>query len=195
MDPVSLDGLRVRLEPLTKAHVPQLSAIGLAPSLWQWQPKAIETVLDMRKYVLRALQNQTNGTELPFVIVDLKSGDVMGSTRFMDISPQNRRLEIGATWLGLEFQKSFANTEIKLLMLTHAFESLKSIKVVFKTERLNERSRTALKRIGAVEEGILRSHLLREDGRSRDMVYFSILDSEWSTVKQQLLKRYSRLIE
>lgn len=195
MSPIFLNGRTIRLEPLTTVHIPRLAAIGLESALWRWQPQPLETEQDMRDYVLRALKNQAAGIEIPFVIFDLKTCQVVGSTRFMDISPQNRRLEIGATWLAAVVQKTFVNTEIKLLMLSYAFESLETHKVVFKTERMNTQSCAALRRIGAVEEGVLRGHFLTVEGRPRDMVYFSVLEQEWPLVKEHLLQRYARLIE
>ena len=187
--PVTLTGVHVRLEPLSLAHVPALARAGLFPELWRLQPAPIATEADMYAYVAAALQDQQRGLGLPFAIVRRGDGEVIGSTRYMDIALPHRRLEIGATWLSPASQRSSANTEAKLLLLTHAFESLQLIRVVFKTEVLNEQSRRALARIGAVEEGIFRQHLIAASGRRRDMVYFSILDSEWPAVKAGLLAR------
>jgi N-acetyltransferase len=187
--PLSLVGSSIRLVPLTIDHVPALAAAGLHPELWRLQPSPIDTVEDMRTYVLAALADQARGVSLPFVITDKASNEVIGSTRYMEIAPQHRRLEIGATWLAPAHQRSAANTEAKLLLLAHAFETLQMLRVVFKTEVLNEQSRRALDRIGAVEEGIFRKHLLAANGRARDMVYFSILEDEWPSVKQRLQAR------
>jgi RimJ/RimL family protein N-acetyltransferase len=128
-------------------------------------------------------------TALPFVVIDRASGEAIGSTRYLDVAPRHRRLEIGATWLAPPFQRTAANTEAKLLLLTHAFEALGAIRVVFKTETLNDRSRAALTRIGAVEEGTFRKHLVADTGRARDMVYYAILDDEWPAVKARLVAR------
>ena len=143
----------------------------------------------MRRYVQTALDDQLSGSGLPFVIVDKNTDQVVGSTRYMDITLQHYRLEIGATWLTPAHQRSAANTEAKLLLLGYAFERLGIKRVVFKTEVLNEPSRKALARIGSVEEGTFRQHLYTTSGRARDMVYFSILGDEWPGVKAKLTAR------
>jgi RimJ/RimL family protein N-acetyltransferase len=190
--PDTLHGARVRLEPLSPEHVPGLAAAGLHPDLWRLQPKAIDTEAAMQDYVARALDEQARGGSLPFAVVDVAGGAVIGSTRFMDIAPAHRRMEIGATWYTPSFQRTGANVESKLLLLTHAFESLGAQKVVFKTEAINTQSRQAILALGAVEEGTLRRHLIAENGRRRDMVYFSILDDEWPGVKTRLRARLDR---
>jgi RimJ/RimL family protein N-acetyltransferase len=189
LSPVTLSGTHIRLEPLTLAHVPALTQAGLHPDLWRLQPAPINNEHDMHAYVVQALDDQQRGLSLPFAIVRQNDGEVIGSTRYMDITLPHRRLEIGATWLSPTCQRSGANTEAKLLLLTHVFETLKLIRVVFKTEVLNQQSRQALARIGAVEEGVFRQHLIAASGRRRDMVYFSILDSEWPAVKAGLARR------
>jgi N-acetyltransferase len=189
VEAVTLTGSVVRLEPLGFEHVEALARVGLEPELWRWQPAAIETVDDMRRYVAIALEQRRGGVSEPFVIVDRSSGQVIGSTRYMDIRPEHRRLEIGYTWLGVAWQRTGANSEAKRLLLTHAFETLGAIRVVFKTETNNAQSRTAIARLGAVQEGIFRQHLIADSGRRRDMVYFAILDSEWPAVKAALLER------
>ena len=141
---------------------------------------------EMRKYVETALRLQKEGTALPFATIDKKSGRVAGSTRFGNIDKANRRVEIGWTWLGKEFQRSHVNTEAKYLMLKHAFEVWGCFRVEFKTDVINEKSRNALKRIGAKEEGILRRHQITATGRVRDSVYYSILDLEWPGVRREL---------
>jgi RimJ/RimL family protein N-acetyltransferase len=186
VQPVTLSGQIVRLEPMTIDHVPDLARVGLEPELWRLQPRPIDTEDDMRDYVLRALDAQSRGSLLPFTIFDRATDQVIGSTSFLDIAPEHRRLEIGATWLTSAYQRTGANTEAKLLLLTHAFETLGAIRVVFKTEVLNERSRKAIERIGAVEEGTFRKHLIAASGRARDMVYYAILDAEWPAVKARL---------
>lgn len=189
LEPVTLRGKNVRLEPLTLAHVPALARVGLDPALWRLQPAPIETEDDMRRYVASALEDQGKGVSLPFAMVDPASEQVIGSTRYMDIAPTHRRLEIGATWLAPSCQRTGANTEAKLMLLTYAFESLNVLKVVFKTEVLNQQSRNAILRLGAVEEGTFRKHLIAQSGRVRDMVYFSILETEWPAVKAGLASR------
>lgn len=186
---VTLTGTIVRLEPLTIAHVEPLADVGLEPDLWRLQPKALATVDDMRTYVLEALDQMHEGTGLPFVIVSQATGQIIGSTRFMDIQMRHRRLEIGATWLTSSHQRTLANTEAKLLLLKHAFDTLGVMRVVLKTDALNEQSRKAILRIGAVYEGTFRKHLIAESGRVRDMAYFSILESEWPEVEARLVRR------
>jgi len=186
---VTLSGAHVRLEPLSLAHVPDLARVGLEPELWRLQPAPVSTVEDMLRYVEKALEDQRRGVSLPFAIVDLATGQVIGSTRYMDIAPEHRRLEIGSTWLTSAFQRTRANTEAKLLLLTHAFETIGVIRVVLKTETLNEQSRRAIERLGAVEEGTFRKHLIAESDRPRDMVYYAILAEEWPAVKERLTSR------
>ena len=189
LQPVYLDGRSIRLEPLRIDHTPALLQAGQHPELWRLQPAPIETEDDMHRYVQTALDDQKHGSGLPFVIIDSASDRVVGSTRYMDIALQHFRLEIGASWLTLTHQRGRSNTEAKLLLLSHAFENLGIKRVVFKTEALNEQSRKALTRIGAVEEGTFRQHLYTAAGRARDMVYFSILSAEWPYVKAGLIAR------
>ena len=186
LQPITLTGQSIRLEPLRLDHALALAAVGLYPELWHLQPAPIASEDDMRNYVQTALDDQQRGVGLPFVIVDVQSEQVIGSTRYMEITLAHFRLEIGATWLTPAHQRSRANTEAKLLLLGHAFEHLGIKRVVFKTELINEPSRKALARIGAVEEGTFRQHLYAVSGRPRDMVYFSILAQEWPSVKAKL---------
>ena len=189
VQPVTLTGSAVRLVPLTLDHVPALVNVGLFADLWDLQPTVIDSEASMERYVAAACEAERQGTALPFAIIDQASGSVIGSTRYMDIAVQHRRLEIGATWITPAFQRTAANTESKLLLLTHAFEELEALRVVFKTEALNTRSRAALRRIGAIEEGTFRKHLLADTGRARDMVYYAILAEEWPGVKARLVGR------
>jgi len=140
----------------------------------------------MRSWVLDLLDRQTKGTDLPFTVIHLDSGRAIGATRYLNIRPQDRALEIGGTWYAVEFQRTAVNTECKYLLLKHAFEGLKCIRVQFKTDLRNERSQRALERIGAVKEGILRSHMITPDGYIRDSVFYSILASEWPLVRARL---------
>jgi RimJ/RimL family protein N-acetyltransferase len=190
--PVSLIGQCVSLVPLAESHVEGLARVGLAPELWRLQPRPIASVEQMRAYVRQALDDQREGTALPFAIVDTATDTVIGSTRFMDIAPAHRRLEIGATWLSPSHQRTGANTEAKFLLLRHAFEALGMQRVVFKTELLNEASRAAIARLGAVQEGVFRRHLISDAGRPRDMVYFAILDDDWPAVRERLHTRLLR---
>ena len=185
----TLTGTRIRLEPLSEGHHPALCAVGLDAELWQWSPRPLRTPADMAAYIEFALAERAAGRALPFVIVDQATGRAIGSTRFGAIEPAHRRVEIGWTWLGRPWQRTAVNTEAKYLLLRHAFETLGCIRVELKTDALNERSRAAIRRIGAREEGILRSHMVTASGRIRDSVYYSILDGEWPAVKRNLEAR------
>ncbi|HVZ85339.1 MAG TPA: GNAT family protein, partial [Polyangia bacterium] len=189
--PVILEGARVRLEPLAEAHHAALCAVGLVEDLWRWSPKPLLTPADMTAYIAFALAEQAAGRALPFVTVDRPSGRIVGSTRFGNIDKANRRVEIGWTWLAPELQRTGANTEAKYLMLRHAFETLGCLRVELKTDALNARSRAAIARIGAREEGTLRRHMLTASGRVRDTVYYSVVDEEWPAVKAELERRLS----
>ena len=171
---------------MTLDHVDALAQVGLEPELWQWIPTAVTSADEMRTYVQIALDERSRGVAMPFVTVDQSSDRVIGSTRYANIDRSNRRLEIGWTWLTSAYQRTGANTEAKSLMLTHAFEVLGAIRVEFKTDALNSKSRAALARIGATEEGTFRSHMIAQSGRVRDSVYFSIIDKEWPSVKARL---------
>jgi RimJ/RimL family protein N-acetyltransferase len=185
--PVLLTGTHVRLEPMSEAHIPGLAEIGVGQPFWDFMLYGnINTVDDMRSWVQDILSRATKGTDLPFVVIHLASGRVAGATRYLNIEPQNRALEIGGTWYGPEFQRTVVNTECKYLLLGHAFESLKCIRVQLKTDQRNERSQRAIERIGAVKEGVLRNHMILPDGRYRHSVFYSILDTEWPDVKKRL---------
>jgi RimJ/RimL family protein N-acetyltransferase len=189
IEPVTLEGRFIRLEPLSLAHHAQLCEVGLEEELWRWIPQNVRTPEDMRAYIEEALRAQAKGTALPFATIDKSSGRVIGSTRFGNIDRVNRRVEIGWTWLGLAWQRTAANTEAKYLMLRHAFETWKCLRVEFKTDSLNARSRAALVRIGAKEEGVFRNHVITWTGRIRHSVYYSIIDSEWPDVKACLERK------
>jgi N-acetyltransferase len=192
VEPVTLQGRHVRLEPMTIDRVDALAAVGLDPELWTWIPSAVQTPDDMRAYVESALAERDTGRALPFVTIDQASGTVVGSSRFAAIDTANRRVEIGWTWIAKPWQRSYVNTEAKLLMLRHAFEHWGCLRVELKTDRLNARSRAAIARIGATEEGIFRQHMITASGRLRDTVYFSILDGEWPAVRARLEARLSQ---
>ena len=140
----------------------------------------------LRAYLDTALAEQAEGRSVPFATVDKASGRVAGCTRFGNVDRHNRRVEIGWTWVGRPFQRSHVNTEAKYLMFRHAFEVWGVVRLELKTDYLNERSRNAMKRVGCVEEGTMRKHALRDDGRWRDSIYYSVLDSEWPAVKAKL---------
>lgn len=189
---VTLHGEHVRLEPLAPDHLDALCAIGLDEELWRWTPHQVTTPQLMRAYIDSALQECTENRALPFVIVAREDDCIAGCTRFGNIDLENRRLEIGWTWIGGRWQRTAVNTETKLLLMTHAFETLKCHRVELKTDALNARSRNAILRIGAKEEGTLRKHMVTESGRLRDTVYFSVLDDEWPDVKTRLKERLGR---
>lgn len=186
IQPITLEGTHVRLEPLSLDHHDALCRVGLDDEIWRWAPTAVHTPEEMRGYVEAALQAQTGGTALPFAIVRRASASVVGSTRYGNIDRLHRRVEIGWTWIGRPWQRTAVNTECKYLLLRHAFETLGCIRVEFKTDALNERSRRALLRIGAKEEGIFRNHMVVSTGRIRDSVYYSIVEGEWPQVKDSL---------
>jgi RimJ/RimL family protein N-acetyltransferase len=187
--PVALEGHHVRLEPLTNAHLSGLAEIGLDEELWRWIPTQVRTAEEMAAYIETALQEQKRGVSLPFAILEKASGRVIGSTRYGNIDRPHHRVEIGWTWVAREWQRTSVNTEAKYLLLRHAFESLGCIRVELKTDSLNEKSRAAILRIGAQQEGILRNHMITASGRIRHTVYFSIVDSEWPAVKARLESR------
>jgi RimJ/RimL family protein N-acetyltransferase len=187
--PVTLTSPAVRLEPLTPDHADALARVGLDPELWRWIPTQIGSVDEMRAYVATALEEQQRGVSLPFALVDATSGEVVGSTRFGSIDVRNRRLEIGWTWLARSHQRTRANTAAKRLLLGHAFDALGANRVELKTDALNQKSRNAIARIGATQEGIFRQHVVCASGRVRDTVYFSILAAEWPAVRRHLDER------
>ena len=185
--PVTLMGKKIRLEPLSEDHVPDLALVGLNENIWRYMLYGqIHTQADMRLWVLEILERQARGTDLAFAVVLQADGKAVGATRYLDIRPEHRGLEIGGTWYGADYQRTAVNTEAKYLLLRHAFETLGCVRVQFKTDLRNERSQRALSRIGAVQEGILRNHIITPDGYIRDSVYFSIIDREWPAVKARL---------
>ncbi|HEX2779065.1 MAG TPA: GNAT family protein [Gemmatimonadaceae bacterium] len=186
---MTLVGRHVRLEPLDRAHAERLLPIALDPELWRIGVEHAGSAEALHAYIDRALAARDAGIALPFATIDLATGTAVGSTRFGNYEPAHRRIEIGWTWIGRAWQRTAVNTEAKLLMLTHAFETLGLRRVELKTDVLNERSRNAILRIGAREEGILRQHLVTWNGRVRDSVCFSILGSEWPAAKARLLER------
>jgi RimJ/RimL family protein N-acetyltransferase len=186
VEPVTLRGPVVVLEPLALKHVEPLSRVGLDPEIWRWNPSAVATPDEMRAYVETALDEQRRGIAVPFAIIHAPTGEVIGSTRYANIVPEHRRLEIGWTWIAPRFQRTAVNTNAMLLLLTHAFETLGANRVELKTDALNAQWRAAILRIGAVQEGIFRRHMITDSGRLRDSVYFSIIASEWAAVKARL---------
>jgi N-acetyltransferase len=184
--PVVLTGSRAKLIPMEPSHAEALYEAGRSPEIWPYMPLWIRTVDDMRALVREALRARERGAEFPFVIVDRETGRVAGSTRFLEITPAHRGIEIGWTWLSPELWRTSINTECKYLLLGHCFEVLGAIRVQLKTDARNVRSQTAIERIGAVREGVLRHHRIMPDGYLRDSVYYSILVEEWPAVKTRL---------
>jgi RimJ/RimL family protein N-acetyltransferase len=187
--PITLSGSVVRLEPLTELHVDDLTRIGADPELWLYTMTRIMERADAEAYVAAALRAAAQGSALPFVTVLQSENRIVGSTRFANYDMDNRRIEIGWTWIAPALQRTGANVEAKLLMLTHAFEQLSCNRVEFKTDVLNQKSRNALLGIGATEEGVLREHSIIWNGRKRDTIYYSILAAEWPAVKSRLQER------
>ena len=186
--PIILTGRHVRLEPLTLTHAPDLLPAVLADvEIWQWLPVEPPTTLAaMEDYIQAALETQRDGSILAFAQISRASGRAVGNTRYLNISRRDCGLEIGWTWLGKPWQRTGINTEAKYLLLRHAFEDLGAVRVQLKTDLRNVQSQTAIARIGAVREGVLRKHMLVRAGHIRDTVMFSIVDEEWPAVKAQL---------
>ncbi len=186
VEPVTLEGEHIRLDPVSEQDVAQLWEAGGHAELWRYFPERIESQEQMDGVVVRALRLAEQGAGLAFATRVKATHEIVGSSGYWNIDEANKRLEIGYTWLTPKRQRSVANTECKLLMLQHAFEALGCIRVEFKTDSLNQRSRAALARIGAVEEGTFRNHMIQPDGRLRHSVYFSVVDAEWPNVKARL---------
>ena len=183
----------VRLEPVRLEHAGLFWEAArdedALDDLFRWIPYSMKTPEDFQRFVSRAFAEQERGESVVFATVERSSGRTVGSTRFMNIDRANRRVEIGSTWIAPAWQRTAVNTEAKYLMLRHAFETWQSLRVELKTDALNQRSRNAILRLGAKEEGTLRKHLVTWTGRVRDTVYFSILDTEWTEVKARLEER------
>jgi N-acetyltransferase len=192
LEPVVLDGHRVRLEPLTLDHVPGLAEVALDPEIWQWTLARPTSEADLRAWAEAALAGRDAGSELPFATIDVTTGRPIGSSRYMNIVLEHRRLEIGWTWVAPAWQRTGANREAKLLMLGHAFDGLGCRRVEFKTDSVNEPSRTALLGIGATFEGIFRNHMVMPGGRMRHSAYYSVIDDEWPSVRAGLERSLAR---
>ncbi|HEY6307275.1 MAG TPA: GNAT family protein [Candidatus Angelobacter sp.] len=192
--PFTLEGNVVRLEPIRREHADLFweAAKDSLDDIFRWIPYSMKNREDFHRLVAKAFSEQENGESLVFATVDRISGRVIGSTRFMNMDLANRRVEIGSTWIAPAWQRTAVNTEAKYLMLRHAFETWQCLRVELKTDALNQRSRDAILRLGAKEEGTLRKHLVTWTGRVRDSVYFSILDTEWPGIKERLRDRLVR---
>jgi len=186
--PLILEGSHVRLEPLKPEHASLLWEIAKdhLDALFRWIPYKLESVSDFQDFNARVLDEHARGLSLPFATFQRSPRQVVGTTRYMNMDLENRKVEIGSTWIAPRWQRTAINTEAKYLMLRHAFEVWKCLRVELKTDALNQQSRQAILRLGAKEEGTLRKHILTWNGRQRDSVYFSILDTEWPEVKARL---------
>ena len=184
--PATLEGRLLRLEPLSLDHVAGLAEIAFEEPIWRWMRDRPATEADLRAYVERALTAAAEGREVPFVQLERTTGRPIGSTRFMSISPVDRRLEIGHTWLGRAWWGAGYNPDAKRTLLAHAFDDLGAHRVEFKTDALNGRSRAALRAIGATEEGVFRRHQLTYGDRIRDSAYFSVTWDDWPRVRDHL---------
>jgi len=190
--PVILIGKFVRLEPLQEAHVPGLAVYALDEEIWRWMRYGqIQTASELLVWVRYLLDLQAKGTDLPFTVIAQAGNQAVGATRYLNLSHQDRSVEIGGTWYGRDFQGTVVNIESKYLLLRHAFENLGCVRVHFKTDLRNIRSQRAIEKLGAVKEGILRNHMILPNGIIRSSVIYSILAEEWQQVKQQLEERLS----
>ena len=192
IQPVVLEGRIVRLEPLRHDHLDGLAEVAFDPSLWQWTLARPVDRAGLEAWLQTALDNADAGIELPFATVERASGRAIGSTRFLSIAAEHRRFEIGWTWIAASAQRTGANREAKLLQLEHGFERLGANRIEFKTDSLNEKSRTALLGIGAAFEGIFRNHMVMPDGRLRHSAYYSVTREDWPEVKARLVALLDR---
>jgi len=186
VSPVTLEGARIRLEPLSIDHLAELAEVAFEPSIWRWTVARPANLDGLRAWVEAALRSAEAGTELPFATIDIASGRPVGSTRFLSIMPEHRRLEIGWTWLGTAYQRTGANREAKYLQMEHAFTSLGANRVEFKTHSENAKARAGLLGIGATFEGIFRNHMIMPDHRIRHSAWYSVTVEEWPGVRAKL---------
>ena len=192
VQPVTLEGRIVRMEPLSLAHLEDLARVAFVGDLWRWTMVQPSDVAGLRAWIEAALAGAATGAEMPFATIDRASGRAIGSSRFMSIVPEHKRLEIGWTWVGLDYQRTGANREAKLLQMTHAFETLGANRVEFKTDSLNEKANPGLLGIGATFEGTFRNHMVMPGGRLRHSNYYSVIREEWPAVKAALQAKLDR---
>jgi len=190
--PVTLEGRIVRLEPLSLDHLDDLAHVAFEGNLWRWTAVQPTDVAGLRAWIESAVAAAGAGAEMPFATIDQTSGRAVGSTRFMSIVPEHKRLEIGWTWVALAHQRTGANREAKLLQMTHAFETLGANRVEFKTDSLNEKANPGLLGIGATYEGTFRNHMVMPGGRLRHSTYYSVIADEWPDVKARLQAKLAR---
>ncbi len=190
VEPVTLVGKIVRLEPLTEDHIGSLAKVALEEKIWRYMVYGeVKTVEQLTSWVRDLLERQSLGTDLPFAVISLSTEEAIGCTRYLDIDREDRSVEIGGTWYGLDYQGTLVNTECKYLLLRYAFEQLGCIRAWFKTDSRNTRSQHAIEKLGAIKEGVLRNHMILPDGTIRDSVMYSILPEEWPKVKRILEDR------
>ena len=187
---VTLTGANIELVPLNLEHISAFSEAAADGELWNLWYTSVPSPQNTEVFIREALLVKNNNGDLPFVIRDIKSQKVIGATRYCHVDNHNKRVEIGYTWYAKSFQRTGANTECKLLMLTHAFEQLNAIAVEFRTHWFNQKSRKAILRLGAKQDGIIRNHQQLEDGSYRDTVVFSIINSEWPSVRNNLKHKF-----
>jgi RimJ/RimL family protein N-acetyltransferase len=192
IEPVTLTGTHTSIEPLAREHEQPLQRAAADGELWRLWYTTIAPPEKMAAYIATALDMRERLDAMPFVIRENSSGEIVGCTRYFNVDAVNRRLEIGHTWYSKRVQRGPINTECKLLLLTHAFEKLQCIAVEFRTHWFNQASRTAIARLGAKQDGVLRNHQLSADGSKRDTVVFSIIDGEWPAVKRHLRYQLER---
>jgi N-acetyltransferase len=192
IEPVTLRGAIATLEPLSVDHTAGLRDASADGELWRLWYTHIAPPDRMHEYVATALDMRERLDAMPFVVRDNASGDIVGCTRYFNVDVANRRLEIGHTWYARRVQRTAVNTECKLLLLNHAFETLRCIAVEFRTHWFNHASRAAIARLGAKQDAVLRNHQLMPDGAKRDTVVFSIIDNEWPAVRQHLRHQLDR---
>ena len=192
IEPLTLEGTRIRLEPFSMNHFDDLAEFAYDETIWRWTLNKVSSPNDLKKYIADALECQKQGNCLPFATIEKQSGKAIGATRFGGIDTANRHVEIGWTWISPRWQRSFVNTEAKFLMLCHAFEVWKCLRVEIVTDVLNEKSRAAISRIGGRFEGIRRADFVTHSGRIRDTAMFSIIDAEWAEIKKNLASKLAQ---
>lgn len=181
-----LEGTTIKLVPMDESHVEGLARVLRNPNIWEFTWRKITSDEQVRDLITTAFASQTNGSQIPFVIIEQASGQIVGTTRIMHPDMVHRNAEIGCTWISPEYWRTSVNTEAKSLLLHYCFEELKLVRVEFTVVASNLRSQRAVERLGAVREGVLRQHRIRSDGSIHDNVVFSILDKEWPSVKENL---------
>lgn len=192
LGPITLLGKHVLLEPLRPHHAPALLVAGRSPEIWSWTTAApLTSEAAVAKFIADAMKAEEQGTEYVFAVIAVKSGRVLGSTRYMDVRPAHRGVEIGGTWYTPDVWGTVVNPESKFLLLRHAFEEWGALRVQMKTDARNLRSQQAIRKLGAQYEGTLRNQMVRRDGTVRDTAMFSLIDTEWPAVKAGLIRRLS----